>query len=751
VFPIRARSKFPPLTTDNLASGASNTAETVNAWLKSKKPGWQNCNWGLALGKSGLIVVDVDTAKGGEATIFDLEMAHDDFPETYTVRTPSGGRHLYYKGPHRIALGENGFGLGVDVPNYVLLAGSVTDKGAYEVVNDVEVADAPAWFYEVLGAPKIGHNAEPQAPAVDLDLPAHITWAIDYLKTDAPDCIEGRGGEKTLFDVAAKLKDNGISQEMAVELIDEHYNVPGRCDPLWLVGEGPDADRLDVKVANAYTYAVENVPGSKTAAAEFAADPLPPSNDAETVKEGERKERAGKRETWETLRAGWVHIRQQKRFVRRRDGLMLDKEAFNDAFAYLLPTLRGMGKPPNSMSAAIFNSPPGTMQMFDTFVFMPGEPENYRGAYNQWIKSEIEPKAGDTKLWDAHLIYLFPDEIERNAILDWCAWVYQNQKLHPNHALVVHGLIQGTGKSFISRVLSKLLSSTPATPLSQHTLELDHNGWVLRTKLAICEIRAANKKLTHVLHDLITGPMVHVDAKNMNDCDIPNVLAIYIETNKLDAMNGLDNSDRRYLMVSTDKDGKPLQRRGKDYYRALYGFNGVGGVLNDPVALAAIAHALKTRELAGYSGEDNAPATDAKKVMMDEGAEPIERWMVEHRHRKPYTFSLVKIDEILDDIPGDIRRTSKDPRQEIGRVLRENAHFKGEKLGQVRLAGKHGERVVLWAINRAAMEVSVRQRLTHKQLAAIYSAERRVLSADERAEVERLAAEARADFAGSPL
>lgn len=53
---------------------------------------------------------------------------------------------------------------------------------------------------------------------------------------------------------------------------------PG-CDPVWLVSEGATADRLDVKVANAYAYLKQQAPGSRTAEADFAGKPLP--SDAE--------------------------------------------------------------------------------------------------------------------------------------------------------------------------------------------------------------------------------------------------------------------------------------------------------------------------------------------------------------------------------------------------------------------------------------------------------------------------------------
>ena len=87
------------------------------------------------------------------------------------------------------------------------------------------------------------------------------------------------------FKVAARLRQQGMSELKAFELMAEHYNVPSTCEPLWT------AEELQTKVHNAYAYASMNAPGEYTtegqehpqvqakaaaqAKAEFAADPLP--------------------------------------------------------------------------------------------------------------------------------------------------------------------------------------------------------------------------------------------------------------------------------------------------------------------------------------------------------------------------------------------------------------------------------------------------------------------------------------------
>jgi len=273
VFPIKPLQKHPPLMGDNLAQ-ASNDPIRLRAWRRR----WPNCNWGLSLAKSHVIVVDVDRGPGkrGQLTWDELQLRYG-WPRTFAVATPSGGLHYYYSEAngiaHKCRLGVHGFGPDIDVPNYVLVGGSRLPHGTYTPANNFPVADAPPWFGLFL-KDNDRENVE-QIPIVELDLPGNIDWAVDFLLQDARPSIQGRGGEKALFDTAAVLKDHGISQEMAVQLIDEYYNKPPQCDPVWRVGEGPTEDRLDVKVANAYSYAKQNAPGFATAEADFADAPLP--------------------------------------------------------------------------------------------------------------------------------------------------------------------------------------------------------------------------------------------------------------------------------------------------------------------------------------------------------------------------------------------------------------------------------------------------------------------------------------------
>jgi hypothetical protein len=93
VLPLRRGAKIPNLS--EWQRLATTDPATIRKWW-NRHP---NANVGLATG-STFLVIDVDTKKGakGAQSLSELRAAHD-LPKTYTVKTPSGGIHLYYKHP----------------------------------------------------------------------------------------------------------------------------------------------------------------------------------------------------------------------------------------------------------------------------------------------------------------------------------------------------------------------------------------------------------------------------------------------------------------------------------------------------------------------------------------------------------------------------------------------------------------------------------------------------------------------------
>ncbi len=108
---------------------------------------------------------------------------------------------------------------------------------------------------------KIKVSGKTNTAMIELDRPASIEKATDWLQNFAPEAIEGAGGEPKTFEVAARMRDFGISETFALDLLLDHWNEQ-KASPPWQPAD------LQEKVANAYSYG-QNPLGARLAKAEF--------------------------------------------------------------------------------------------------------------------------------------------------------------------------------------------------------------------------------------------------------------------------------------------------------------------------------------------------------------------------------------------------------------------------------------------------------------------------------------------------
>ncbi|MBO8194896.1 bifunctional DNA primase/polymerase [Streptomyces oryzae] len=122
-------------------------------------------NVGIATGPSGLVVIDLDVPKdeskkdtpdGVNSFMALCERAGEPVPTTYTVRTPSGGLHLYYGAPDSLRLSNTArkLGPGIDTRawgGYVVAPGSNVQGHPYTVLDpNAQVKPLPAWLRQWL-------------------------------------------------------------------------------------------------------------------------------------------------------------------------------------------------------------------------------------------------------------------------------------------------------------------------------------------------------------------------------------------------------------------------------------------------------------------------------------------------------------------------------------------------------------------------------------------------------------------------
>lgn len=151
--------------------------------------GWTKpYNIGIACGPSRLVVVDLDTPRpekgkvmpeewekipgiitGADVLSQVCEWAGTDWPSTFTVHTPSGGDHLYFRAPGGSSFRNTQSVIGPLIDTranggYVVGAGSIVGGKTYEVTDDQEPAELPRWLARFLAAPEPEHRPA-HAPA----------------------------------------------------------------------------------------------------------------------------------------------------------------------------------------------------------------------------------------------------------------------------------------------------------------------------------------------------------------------------------------------------------------------------------------------------------------------------------------------------------------------------------------------------------------------------------------------------------
>ncbi|MER5509534.1 bifunctional DNA primase/polymerase [Streptomyces sp. NPDC002766] len=245
VFPLRPGSKQPALhgaaqcrTTGDCADGhlkweqraSTDPQRIVQCWETSP------ANVAIATGPSGLVVVDLDVAKDSSGTpdgvTFFLalcERAGQPWPDTHTVRTPSGGMHLYFTAPPGTRLTNTAGKLAPLVDTrawggYVVAAGSSIDGAAYEVTAPRRIAELPQWLREALTQPP--KPSTPSSIAQPRNASRRAQVALDRERAAIAAAPEGQR-EETLFRAARSMGRFVAWGDIARHVVEEAFQGAG--------------------------------------------------------------------------------------------------------------------------------------------------------------------------------------------------------------------------------------------------------------------------------------------------------------------------------------------------------------------------------------------------------------------------------------------------------------------------------------------------------------------------------------------
>ena len=530
VFPCAENGKLPAIK--DFPNRATTDPKRVESWWNGRPK-----NVGISTSHfaadEALVVVDVDVKAGkrGDLSLLNLDLEGFELPATFTVSTPSGGQHLYYRTPKALRQGTDTLGQGLDIRSlggYVLGPGSVIDGKPYEVTNKIPPVPAPDWLVQRLGAARSRADASAEPlPGVEPERAAQRAQA--WLAAYAPIATEGQGGDAETFKVAAHLKDLGCDADQALELM-APWNE--RCFPPW------NHEELETKVRNAFKYGKEPQ-GIQAPEAVFPpVEETPESDQPEGIHPLEKLNK-----NFAFVFAGGTGNILWETTDRKGDYAfhLMNKQSFLDIHAA------------NKLQCGDKSKPTAQMWMewkgrrnFDGLVF---EPEIDAGPrwFNLWRGFAVEPAPAPAQVgsgvplhpmverWKEHL---FENICSRDKNLaDWltCWFAHLIQKPYekPLVAVVFRGG-KGVGKNALVERVSKLLGGHAMTTSRRRYLVGNFTSHLQRCLLFILDeaFWSGDKEAEGVVKDLVTGTEHLIELKGKESFTVRNLTRVVVIGNE---------------------------------------------------------------------------------------------------------------------------------------------------------------------------------------------------------------------------
>jgi hypothetical protein len=546
VFPVLHDGKLPAI--EAWQDKATTDPERIKRWwIDPVLELDQDWNIGICTTrfncKEALIAIDVDNKNGkdGSSEIIRLEIEGKDLPPTRGTATPTGGSHLFYRAAAAVPNGVDVLARGLDIRSrggYVVGPGSTIGAGRY-VGTDAEVAPAPEWLIKELTRPE---------PTKSVPLDADISpsrankRAIEYLKT-APLALEGDGGDHTTFQVAAKLKDLGVSEDDAFALMLEWND---RCEPPW------DPLELELKIHNAFRYG-KNAPGVDDPATQF-----PPVADETEEPMGSPTQRLNKEYAF--IKRGCFILHEMTNEKGAYEAIHMTPAAMNHYFANQRMMVGKAEKPVSQVWMEW-----GGRRTYDGIVFSP-EKEPVGKWYNLWRGFKVAPAAtGDhpsVEMFKEHALLNICDNDLR--LFDWLmgyfAHLIQRPYEKPLVALVFRGA-KGTGKNALVERVGHLLGGHFMVADDDRYLMGNFNSHMEACLFMVLDEAAwaGDKRAEGRLKGLITGASHNIERKGEEVYKVDNLTRIAIIGNE-DWLVPASQDERRFAVFNVG-DGRKQDRK----------------------------------------------------------------------------------------------------------------------------------------------------------------------------------------------
>lgn len=284
-------------------------------------------------------------------------------------------------------------------------------------------------------------------------------------------------------------------------------------------------------------------------------------------------------------------------------------------------------------------------------------------AVNLWRPIIRWPAKTGIDLFLDHVAYLFEDEAERCAFLDWLAHLEQQPGVLPHYGWLHIASHTGCGRNWLASVLSRVWRGYVAPNVDLPALlDSQYNGSIARRVLAIVdEIQeggSGNRRHTNRLTGLLNAETRLINPKFGRQFQEFNSCRWLVFSNHTNALP-IDNTDRRWRVVAHEKAPRPAGD-----YEQLY------AALDNPEFINAVGVFLRERDISGFKPGERPPLSAAKAAVI-EASKPMQTSLAEDlRDHWPADIILNDhVAEILADHPdADYTPAMRRAMEEIGAV-----------------------------------------------------------------------------------
>lgn len=254
-------------------------------------------------------------------------------------------------------------------------------------------------------------------------------------------------------------------------------------------------------------------------------------------------------------------------------------------------------------------------------VYEPGQPRLIDAGLNRWPGWGCESKKGSVKPFLELTDYLFDGEDAKHKewFLDWCAYPIQNPGVKLAQAVVIHGVVQGTGKTLLGLLVGDIYGDN-FYPLTSADLRSAFNSWAhYRQFIVGDEISTGDKReINDRMKAMVTQETVSINIKHQPQFLIRDCINYYFTSNHPDAIY-LENFDRRFFVVRVPH----MQPRERAFYQNILAWRRANGA-------AHLRYWLEKRNIdSSFSSGMAAPRTRARQDMVMAGMSDLDRWCAE--------------------------------------------------------------------------------------------------------------------------